>query len=86
MPNTLSEELDAVHVELRNANAADPDLLEILSRVVHDVTTLTDEEVAEEQQTLSERLEEQALVFEAGHPRLAGALRRLVKALSDLGI
>lgn len=86
MPSTLSEELDAVHAELRDASSADPDLLGVLSRVVHDVTTLTDEEIAEEQETLRERLEEQALVFEAGHPRLAGALRRLVKALADLGI
>lgn len=86
MPNTLSEELEAVKSELRNASSADPDLLEILSRVVHDVTTLAEEEIAEQRETLRERLEEQALVFEAGHPRLAGALRRLVRALSDLGI
>ncbi len=91
MQNPLADELDAVHQELKKADAADPDLLEILSRVVHDVTTLKHEEAAASArrasgQRPSERLEEKALLFEAEHPKLAGALRRLVKALADLGI
>lgn len=86
MREILGEELDAVRAELRRAGAADPDLLAILSRVVHDVTTLTEEEIATRREPVNARLEEQAALFEASHPGLAGAVRRLVKALADLGI
>jgi hypothetical protein len=41
MQQKLVEELDAVRAELQLANAADPDLLAVLGRVVEDVTTLT---------------------------------------------
>jgi hypothetical protein len=86
MRETLAEELEAVREELRRAGSADPGLLGMLGRVVHDVTTLTDEDIATRRESLGERLEEQAALFESEHPRLAGALRRLIRALADLGI
>lgn len=86
MQKTLAEEIEAVRTELRQVSSADTDLLTILGRVVHDVTTLTGEETPARREALSGRLEQQALLFEADHPRLAGALRRLIRALADLGV
>lgn len=86
MQKNLVEELEAVRAELRLASAADPDLLAVLGRVVEDVTTLTDEQAADHPETLRERLEDQAALFETEHPRLAGAVRSLIKALADLGV
>lgn len=86
MQQNLVEELEAVRAELQLANAADPDLLAVLGRVVEDVTTLTDERAADQPETLRERLEDQAALFETGHPRLASAVRSLIRALADLGV
>lgn len=86
MQNKLVEELEAVRAELQLASSADPDLLGILSRVVADVTTLTAENAAAEPGALRARLEDQAALFESGHPRLAAAVRALVKVLADLGM
>ena len=86
MHKTLTEEIEAVRAELRQMNSADSDLLAILSRVVHDVTTLTGEDAPARRAALGERLEQQALVFEADHPGLTSTLRRLVRALADLGV
>jgi hypothetical protein len=43
-------------------------------------------EVADDDDTLGEDLREGAIRFEADHPRLADALRRIVDGLSGLGI
>jgi hypothetical protein len=86
MQKTLAEEIEAVRAELRQVNSRDSDLLAILGRVVHDVTTLTDEEARDRRVALGGQLEQQALRFEVEHPQLAGALRRVIKALADLGV
>lgn len=86
MQNSLADEIEVLRERLQRASAMDPDLLSILSRVVHDVTTLTDEHSVEERVKLSERLEALAARFESSHPELAGGLRRLVNALADLGV
>jgi hypothetical protein len=43
-------------------------------------------EVADDDDTLGEDLREGAIRFEADHPKLADALRRIVDGLSGLGI
>lgn len=87
MQKTLAEELAALREELARAQAADPDLLTVVSQVVHDVTTLTAEpSAAPATGSLGARLEAQALIFEAEHPAIAAAVRRVVAALADLGI
>jgi uncharacterized membrane protein YccC len=87
MQKSLAEELAALREELARARTADPDLLTVLSRVVHDVTTLTAEQSpASATGSLGARLEAQALLFESEHPAVAAAVRRVVAALSDLGI
>jgi hypothetical protein len=43
-------------------------------------------EVGDEDDTLSDDLREGAIRFEADHPKLAAALRRIVDGLSGLGI
>lgn len=86
MQNSLAEDLAVLRHQLQRASAVDPDLLSILSRVVHDVTTLTDEHSVEERAKLSERLEALTARFESSHPELAGGLRRLVNTLADLGV
>lgn len=86
MQKSLAEELAALREELARAQTADPDLLTILSHVVHDVTTLTAETPGPASDTLRARLEAQAVVFESDHPTIAAAVRRVVGALADLGI
>jgi hypothetical protein len=86
MQKSLAEELAVLQEELARARQADPDLLTLLSRVVYDVTTLTAEEQIERRAKLRERLEAQAGVFESEHPRIAGAIRRVVDALTNLGV
>ncbi|MGE3298222.1 MAG: DUF4404 family protein [Porticoccaceae bacterium] len=83
---SLAEELAALQEELARASAADPDLLTLVSHVVHDVTTLTGEPRGAGRGTLHARLEAQVGVFETDHPRIAAALRRVVDALADLGM
>lgn len=87
MQKTLAEELAALREELARAQTAGPDLLTVVSRVVHDVTTLTAEpSAASATGSLGARLEAQALIIEAEHPAIAAAVRRVVAALADLGI
>lgn len=86
MQKPLAEELATLQEELAQARQADPDLLALLSRVVHDVTTLTAEDQPARRATLREQLEAQAGVFESEHPRIASAVRRVVDALANLGI
>lgn len=93
MRKSLAEELAALQEELARASAADPDLLTLVSHVVHDVTTLTAEKTPATEKSLSTgrgtlraRLEAQVAVFETDHPSIAAALRRVVDALADLGM
>jgi hypothetical protein len=93
MRKSLAEELAALQEELARASAADPDLLTLVSHVVHDVTTLTAEKTLAAEKSLSTgrgtlraRLEAQVAVFETDHPSIAAALRRVVDALADLGM
>ena len=86
MQKSLSDELAALQAELAHAREADPDLLTLLSHVVHDVTTLTAEPQGTGQGKLRARLEAQVGVFECDHPSLAAAIRRVIDALADLGI
>lgn len=86
MQKSLAEELAALQEELARARETDPDLLTLLSHVVHDVTTLTDETQSAGRGKLRARLEAQVGVFESDHPSIAAAMRRVVDALADLGI
>lgn len=87
MRKSLAEELAALQEELARATEADPDLLTLVSHVVHDVTTLTAEKpLSTGRGTLRARLEAQVAVFETDHPSIAAALRRVVDALADLGV
>jgi hypothetical protein len=86
MQKSLAEELAALQEELARASAADPDLLTLVSHVVHDVTTLTAEPLDAGRGKLRARLEAQVGVFESDHPSIAAAIRRVVDALADLGI
>ena len=86
MQKSLAEELAALQEELARAREADPDLLTLLSHVVHDVTTLTAEPRSAGRGKLYARLEAQVGVFESDHPSIAAAIRRVVDALAELGI
>lgn len=86
MRKSLAEELAALQEELARASEADPDLLTLVSHVVHDVTTLTAEPLSAGRATLRARLEAQVGVFESAHPSIAAAMRRVVDALADLGM
>jgi len=86
MRKSLADELAALQEELARATEADPDLLTLVSHVVHDVTTLTAEPLRAGRGTLRARLEAQVGVFEVDHPSIAAAMRRVVDALADLGV
>ncbi|MEH6544017.1 MAG: DUF4404 family protein [Porticoccaceae bacterium] len=88
MDKALLAEIEALQQELNKAALGDDDL-DLLSRVVEDVTTLTSEGAADqgaEHHALRERLRQVATRFEVSHPRLAGAVERLANTLSSLGI
>lgn len=80
-----------LETELRNVGTLDAETKAMLELALEEIqATLRHEHSsatgAAEPHTLTERLELSATEFETSHPTLAGVLRRLVDALSQLGI
>lgn len=93
MMNTdLREKLAALHAELARTNAVDPHARELLVTLLDDITRLLGssshpaQDTGEEDAPLTERLDGLAVQFEAEHPALSTALRRVVDALGKAGI
>lgn len=75
--------------ELRNVSEVDPDTRAMLQEAVEEIQgTLrtSNSAVTTEPHSLNERLNIAAAEFDTSHPGLAGLLRRVVDALSQLGI
>ncbi len=91
MNSDLRTQLAALHSELARTSSVDPQSRELLVSILGDITRLlgvggTSSEALEEDRPLNERLDEVAVQFEAEHPALGTAIRRVVDALAKAGI
>jgi hypothetical protein len=100
-PNSLHEQLEALHAELATASQTEPRNAERLGKVTADLHRLMHQstpgaaalgasspavEAAAGEPSLPDRLEQLALRFEAAHPTLAATSRRLVDLLGKAGL
>ena len=88
MDKELRERLTSLHTELARTRAVDPQSRELLITLLGDITRLLGPTTAltEEQRSLTQRLDELAVEFEAEHPALGAALRQVVDTLAKAGI
>jgi Domain of unknown function (DUF4404) len=83
----LHKQLEALHGELARTQAIDGESRELLVRLLNDISRLLDSQpVAVEDAPLTERLDEMAVRFEAEHPSLGNAIRRVLDTLAKAGI
>ena len=83
-----------LHAELSQALRADPKSQDTLGEMMQDINRLIDKPAnagaahaaATPLGSLPERLERNAVQFEADHPTLAASARRLVDLLGEVGI
>jgi len=89
MDKELRERLTSLHTELARTSSVDPQSRELLISLLGDITRLlgpSSNAAAEEQRSVTERLDELAVEFEAEHPALGAALRQVVDTLAKAGI
>ncbi len=82
----LRERIESLHGELSQLGAVDAQSRTLLITLLADITRLLEKSGEGEDHSLVERLDELAVQFEAEHPSLGNALRRVVDALSKAGI
>ena len=87
----LREKLAALHSELSRTPSVDPQAQALLVSLLDDITRLLGTSSAKpveanDDAPLTERLDGLAVQFEAEHPALSTALRRVVDALGKAGI
>jgi hypothetical protein len=83
----LKERLAALHAELAKTHAVDPQSRRLLTTLLTDITRLLGKSSdSAERGSLAQRLEEQAVQFEAEHPALGTAIRQVVDTLGKAGI
>jgi hypothetical protein len=90
-PETLREQLAALHEELRQTRQIDPRSSALLADVLRDIQRLLDDAggragASAPAAPLSDRLERAAVQFEADHPGLAASSRRLIDLLGKVGL
>ncbi len=86
MSDDLRKQLESLHRELARKDHVDHDSRELLIRLLGDITRLLDTQPAINDANLADQLNEAAVQFEAEHPTLSIALRRLVDTLAKAGI
>lgn len=87
----LRDTLDELHEQLESVEAGDSEVQTLLQGAIEDLRGALDasaesEPEESEHETIVERFEEAAAHFEESHPMLAGTLRKLAEALSQMGI
>ena len=87
----LRDTLDELHEQLESVEAGDPEVQALLQGAIKDLRGALDasaesEPAESEHETFVDRFEEAATYFEESHPVLAGTLRKLAEALSQMGI
>lgn len=88
MSQDLHRQLESLHQELARTTAVDAAARALLITLVGDITRLLGQSnlSASEHHTLTERLDELAVHFEAEHPALGSAIRQIMDTLSRVGI
>lgn len=88
MNQDLQKHIEAMHAELSSLDTVDPQSRTLLITLLGDITRLLENSsnTPANQHNLAERLDELAVHFEAEHPSLGVALRRVVDALGKAGI
>lgn len=84
----LRHRIESLHLELSAVESVDDDGRRQLLTLLGDITRLLEKSASGEadERGLAERLDELAVHFEAEHPSLGAALRRVVDALGKAGI
>jgi hypothetical protein len=85
-PNLLRDHLQKLHADLQTAPQLDAQSSQLLAELLDDIKRLTvrPAEVADE--SLPDRLERIAVLFEVDHPTLAASSRRLLDLLGKIGL
>lgn len=88
MNAALRQQIESLHEDLGRVRSIDPQSRALLITLLADITRLLEQSSGgpPDHQTLTERLDELAVQFEAEHPSLGTALRRVVDALGKAGI
>lgn len=88
MNTGLHRQLESLHQELARTTAVDAEARVLLITLVGDITRLLGQSnlSASEHHTLTERLDELAVHFEAEHPALGSAIRQIMDTLGKAGI
>lgn len=86
MSGELRKQLEALHGELARTKRVDGESRELLVALLNDISRLLDSKPVETERPLTERLDELAVRFEAEHPSLGTAIRRVVDTLAKAGI
>jgi hypothetical protein len=84
----LNKQLESLHTELARTNKVDRESREMLVTILSDISRLLDRSQPSEvkDESLTEQLDQMAVQFEAEHPTLGTAIRRVVDALAKAGI
>jgi hypothetical protein len=84
----LHKHLESLHTELARTNKIDRESRDLLVMVLNDISRLLDPSQPDptSDRSLTERLDEIAVQFEAEHPTLGIAIRRVVDTLAKAGI
>jgi hypothetical protein len=91
MSSELRDHLAALHDELARTSSVDPQSRELLASLLGDITRLLGDapegaQSGDDDRPLEMRLDAAAVKFEAEHPTLGAAIRRVVDALAKAGI
>lgn len=89
MNAVLRQQIESLHAQLSQVRSVDPQARTLLITLLADITRLLEQssgEAPQEDYSLTQRLDELAVQFEAEHPSLGTALRRVVDALGKAGI
>jgi hypothetical protein len=85
-PDTLTQSLRQLHVELSSARHLDEDSRELLRAVLADIERLLKDGAAPGAGAAPHRLEAVAVDFEAEHPDLAASVRQFIDLLGKVGL
>lgn len=91
MSSELRDQLAALHAELARTSSVDPQSRELLASLLGDITRLLNDtpegtSSVDDERPLETRLDAAAVLFEAEHPTIGAAIRRVVDALAKAGI
>lgn len=88
MNTALRQQIENLHTELGKVRTVDTQSRALLITLLADITRLLEQSSGgpPDHHTLTERLDELAVQFEAEHPSLGTALRRVVDALGKAGL